>query len=295
MRKKILIPAIIILTLLFSSIAETRLINNVRAWLPYEPSAESSITIDFSSPEENKLYNTENIILNFNVSVGENTQHTLISSISYETDWQKENTTIYSFDGYFLRNEVALHLLSPRKITLPRSKISQSVELADIPEGNHSIKMYVTAWQYSSIEKKLSVFEYYYNYTDLTMANRSGAVFFAVDTISPEIVFSSPKNMTYDSHDVSVNFTVDELFSKCSYSLDGQENVTITGNTTVPSVLDGKHNLTLFVTDVAGNIGSSETLYFTVKVPKPPVVPVLVIMAVVVGACLLIHFKKRKH
>ena len=283
------------MTLLFSSIAETRLINNVRAWLPYEPSAESSITIDFSSPEENKLYNTENIILNFNVSVGENTQHTLISSISYETDWQKENTTIYSFDGYFLRNEVALQLLSPRKITLPRSKISQSVELADIPEGNHSIKMYVTAWQYSSIEKKLSVFEYYYNYTDLTMASRSATVFFAVDTISPEIVFSSPKNMTYDSHDVSVNFTVDELFSKCSYSLDGQENVTITGNTTVPSVLDGKHNLTLFVTDVAGNIGSSETLYFTVKVPKPPVVPVLVIMAVVVGACLLIHFKKRKH
>lgn len=290
-----LILAIIILTLMFSSIAETHLINNVRALPPYEPSAESSITIDVSSPEENKLYNTQNITLNFTVSLGKNTEHNLISSITYETDWQKENTTIYSFDGYFLRNEVSVQLLTPRKITYPRSEISKSVELTDIPEGNHSINMYVTAWQYSSIEEKLSVFEYYYNYTDLTMANRSSTVFFAVDTVSPEIMFSSPKNMTYASRDVSVNFTVDELFSKCSYSLDGQENVTIVGNTTLHSVFDGTHNLTLFVTDAAGNIGSSETMYFTVDVPEPPVVLVIVIIAVMVGACLLIYFKKRKH
>jgi hypothetical protein len=127
------------------------------------------------------------------------------------------------------------------------------------------------------------------------MANRSATVFFAVDTVPPKIVFSSPKNLTYDSSDVSVNFTVDELFSKCSYSLDGQDNVTIEGNITLAGLLDGEHSLKLFAIDSAGNIGSSETKYFTVDVPEPfPVVPVISVVAVV-AVGLLLYFKKRKH
>jgi hypothetical protein len=46
----------------------------------------------------------------------------------------------------------------------------------------------------------------------------------------------------------------------------------------------------------AGNIGSSETVYFTVDVPESfPVVPVIAVVAVVVGAGLMVYFKKRKH
>lgn len=128
------------------------------------------------------------------------------------------------------------------------------------------------------------------------MANRSSTVFFAVDTVSPKIVFSSPKNLTYDSSDVFVNFTVDELFSKCSYSLDGQDNVTIAGNMTLAGLLDGEHSLTLFAIDTAGNIGSSETIYFSVDVPEPfptTLVVASVITVAVVGIVLLVYFKKR--
>jgi hypothetical protein len=198
MRKKTLIPVIIILTLLFSSTAGTQLVKEVKAWPPYESSSESSIIIAVSSPEQNKLYNTKTVKLNLNVSVGKNTDHTLISSISYETNWQKENKTIFSFDGYFSR-ELMDQLCYPRTLKNPVCKSTESLELTDIPEGNHSIKIYVTSWQYSSIEKRKNVFEYYFKYTDLTMASRSAAVFFAVDTVSPKIVVSSPKNMTYDS------------------------------------------------------------------------------------------------
>ena len=293
MRKK-LIPVIIILTLLCSSMTGTQLVKKVNAWPPYDPSAESSITMAVSSPEHNEVYNTKTVELNFNVSVGETADHALISSISYETDWQKENKTIFSYDGYFLR-ELMVQLCYSRTFKNPICKLTESLELTDIPEGNHSIKIYVTSWQYSNIEKRKSVFEYYLQYSDLTMASRSTTVSFAVDSVSPKIMVSSPMNVTYDSRDVSVNFTVDEIFSKCQYSFDGQENVTITGNLTLEGLLDGAHNLTLFATDAAGNIGSSETMYFTVDVPEPPIVPVIAVASIVIGISLLVYFKKRKH
>jgi hypothetical protein len=290
--KKTLLQVAFITVILLAA-GGTQLVKKVEAWPPHEPQAESLITISVSSPEYNKLYNTKIIKLDFYVTVGENISHSLISNICYETDWQKENKTIFSYDGYFLR-EVWVQLSGPRTFIDPVSKLSKSLELTDIPEGNHSIKIYATVWHYSSIEKLQSVFESYLQYRDLTMANRSATVFFAVDTVPPKIVFSSPKNLTYDSSDVSVNFTVDELFSKCSYSLDGQDNVTIEGNITLAGLLDGEHSLKLFAIDSAGNIGSSETKYFTVDVPEPfPVVPVISVVAVV-AVGLLVYFKKRK-
>jgi hypothetical protein len=295
--KQITLTLTLILALLFSAAAGTQLAKKVEAYPPYEPDAESVIKISVSSPEYNKLYNTKTIKLNFYVTVGENTSRSLISKIRYETDWQKENKTIFSYGGYFLR-DLWVQLSSPRTFIDPISKSVQSLELTDIPEGNHSIKIYATVWHYSSIEKLESVFESYLQYRDLTMASRSATVFFATDTISPKIILSAPKNTTYDSSDVSVNFTVDELFSTCSYSLDGQDNVTIAGNMTLTDVLDGEHNLTLFAIDSAGNIGSSETLYFTVDVPESfPVMTVIAIVAVValvLGTGLLVYFKKHK-
>jgi hypothetical protein len=295
--KQITLTLTLILALLFSAVAGAKLAKKVEAYPPYEPDAESAITISVSSPEDNKLYNTKAVKLDFYVTVGENTTHSLISKICYETDWRKENKTVFSYGGYFLR-DLWVQLSSPRTFIDPVSKSVQSLELTDIPEGNHSIRIYATVWHYSSIEKLESVFESYLQYSDLTMASRSVTVFFAIDTVAPEVLFSSPKNMTYDSSDVSVNFTVDELFSKCSYSLDGHDNVTIAGNVTLSDLLDGEHDLTLFAIDSAGNIGSSETLYFTVDVPESfPVMTVIAIAAVValmLGTGLLVYFKKRK-
>lgn len=296
MEKKTPLTIAFISVLLLSAVAGTQLVKKVDAWPPYEPDAESLITISVSSPEDNKLYNTKTVKLAFYVTVGENTSRSLISNICYETDWQKENKTIFSYDGYFLR-ELWVQLSGPRTFTYPISTSFQSLELTDIPEGNHSIKIYATVWHYSSIEKLQSVFESYLQYRDLTMANHSATVFFAVDTVSPKIIFSSPKNLTYDSSDVFVNFTVDELFSKCFYSLDGQDNVTIAGNMTLAGLLDGEHSLTLFAVDTAGNIGSSETIYFSVEVPEP--FPTMLVIAsvftvAVVGIGLLICFKKRR-
>jgi len=128
------------------------------------------------------------------------------------------------------------------------------------------------------------------------MANNSATVFFAVDTIAPKITVFSPKNMTYDSNIISTDFKVEELFSKCAYMLDGQDNVTITGNMTLAGLVNGEHNITFYATDTAGNTGSSETVYFTIAMPEPfPtafVVVVFVAAAVLAVAGLLVYHKK---
>jgi hypothetical protein len=293
--RKAVIVTILILTILLTMVAGTQF---VKAYPQYERDAESLIKISISSPENNELYNTRNVKLDFNITVGETTDHSLISNISYETDWQKENKTIFSFDGYFLR-ELMAQLSYPRTFfTEPTSKLFRSLELTDIPEGNHSIIIYTTVWHYSSIEKIKDVFEYYFQYRDLTMANRSTTVFFAVDTIAPKITVFSPKNMTYDSSIISTDFKVEELFSKCSYRLDGQDNVTTTGNMTLTGLLNGEHNITIYATDTAGNTGSSETIYFTIAMPESfPTVVVVVVSVVTLAlavAGLLVYHKKRR-
>jgi hypothetical protein len=295
-KKKAFLTIAFISVLLFSAITGAQSVRKVEAWPPYEPNAESLITITVASPEYNKLYNTKTVKLNFNVALAETTDHSLISKICYEASWQKENVTLFSFDGYFLR-ELMSQLYSPRTFHSPINRLSKSLELTDIPEGNHSIKIYATIWHYSSIEKLESVFESYLQYHDLTMASRGVTVFFNVDTVSPKIVFSCPKNVTYDSSDVSVDFTVDELCSKCSYSLDGQDNVTIAGNMTLAALPNGEHNVTIYAIDEAGNTGVSEIIYFTVDVPEPfptTLVVASVITVATVGIGLLVYFKKRK-
>ena len=115
----------------------------------------------------------------------------------------------------------------------------------------------------------------------------------------PSVSIASPENKTYDTFDVPLNFTVNESGSQITYSLDGQNNVTAAENTTLTGLSYGEHNITVYATDIAGNIGASETITFTVaKEPEPfptAIVAVIVASVAVVGAGLLVYFKKRKH
>jgi hypothetical protein len=125
----------------------------------------------------------------------------------------------------------------------------------------------------------------------------SEIVDFSIDTISPRISILSPENKTYAATDIPLNLTVNEKGSQITYSLDGQENVTIAGNTTLTGLSEGAHNLTFYVTDSVGNTGASETIYFGIE-PFPTAlvaaVAAAVVSAVVVGVSLLVHFRKRK-
>jgi hypothetical protein len=139
----------------------------------------------------------------------------------------------------------------------------------------------------------------YYGYSISAVSS----VNFTVDTV-PIVSFLSFENTTIDVSDVPLNFTVNQAVSKITYCLDGQENVTISGNTTLAGLPNGKHNITIYAMDETGNIGASKTITFTVASelpPEPPLelfstVPVAAVtgtLAVMVGAGLLVYFKKR--
>ncbi len=107
----------------------------------------------------------------------------------------------------------------------------------------------------------------------------STTVYFTIDTVLPSIAVLSPQNTTYTTGSVSLSFTIDETASWMSYSLDGQANVTIAGNTTLAGLSDGTHSLVVYAGDMAGNEGSSETVHFTIQTPTvdttPPNISVL--------------------
>jgi|YelNatPaOPRAMG01_1025707.scaffolds.fasta_scaffold09369_4 N-acetylneuraminic acid mutarotase len=117
-------------------------------------------------------------------------------------------------------------------------------------------------------------------------------------TVSPVVSVVSPENnRTYAVSNVSLTFTVNKPVVWMGYSLDGQDNVTVTGNTTLSGLSSGLHNVTVYAKDSFGNTGASETITFTIAKPEP--LPTTIAAAVasvaVVGVGLIAYFKKRNN
>ena len=121
---------------------------------------------------------------------------------------------------------------------------------------------------------------------------------YALLTVPPKVSILSPLNLAYNESDVPLVFTVDKPVNWEAYSLDGKQNITITGNTTIANVTNGLHNLALYANDTYGDIGASTTT-FTIEKPAPfPTVTAaaaLGVTAIVVGVGLVVYFKKYRH
>ncbi len=117
----------------------------------------------------------------------------------------------------------------------------------------------------------------------------------------PKISITSPLNLTYNESSVPLVFNADKAVNWTSYSLDGQQNVTFSGIANLTGLSNGLHNITVFAQDTFGNIGSSETISFTITKPESelfPVAPVATVSIVAVAlvvAGLLVYHKKHKH
>jgi hypothetical protein len=112
-----------------------------------------------------------------------------------------------------------------------------------------------------------------------------------VDNTPPKVSFLALENKTFIGS-VPLDFITNEQFSQATYSLDGQENVTINANATLTGLSEGDHNLTVYATDEAGNVGASETIYFSIF---PTTLAIAVVTVAVIGIVLLVYFKKRKY
>jgi len=122
----------------------------------------------------------------------------------------------------------------------------------------------------------------------------------------PYVCVNSPQNVTYTTGNVSLNFTVNEETTWMGYSLDGQDNVTITKNTlTLTELADGSYNITVYATDTDGNTAASKTVSFTIakenETEPPPTtswtttaIATAAVATAAIGATLLIIYAKTK-
>jgi hypothetical protein len=151
--------------------------------------------------------------------------------------------------------------------------IKGNTELFNLSQGAHSIILYAND----------------------SAGNMGGSnrVFFSVDSLPPNIVIINPQNQTYGSTDIQLVFSLNKNATRLAYSLDGQANVTIIGNVTLPALTNGSHRLTVYATDELGNKGS-QTVYFNIA-PFPTLTVVGIaasITIVLAGGYLLIPRKK---
>lgn len=112
----------------------------------------------------------------------------------------------------------------------------------------------------------------------------------------PDIGILLPENKTYTTSSLSLNFTIDEVTSWIGYSLDGQANVTIAGNTTLSGLSDGAHSLIVYAKDIDENIGASEIIYFSIETGLPLwiIIVVIITAAAVTSGIGYVLYKRRK-
>jgi len=110
------------------------------------------------------------------------------------------------------------------------------------------------------------------------------------DTTPPTISVLSPENKTYSVDDIALTFTVDESVSWIAYNLDGQSNVTITGNTTLSDLSDGSHSLVVYAKDTSGNLGASKTIYFSIEIQQGDLFPMWILGAIAIIIAVVLAF-----
>ncbi|MCW4044054.1 MAG: hypothetical protein NWE94_00880 [Candidatus Bathyarchaeota archaeon] len=193
--------------------------------IPAEPIAVPP-SISIQSPA-NETYNTNNVNLKFSVSGNWNPcSEPHYSLIQFSLD--DANPTVVYSPGYYSGMPVQLNM-------------DFSIILKALSEGSHRVVITaVVAGLYLRGQNKA---------LDIGHAIAHASVDFCVDTShQSEISILSPINRTYNTTEISITFTMNRTSSLTGigYSLDGQANVTIVGNTTVAQLAEGAHTITVY-------------------------------------------------
>jgi hypothetical protein len=151
--------------------------------------------------------------------------------------------------------------------------ISGPTPLENLSQGEHSITVYAN--------------------DSLGNMGASKPAYFRIDSSAPYIAIITPQNQTYGSTDIQLIFQINEETKNLCYSLDGDENVTIIGNVTLPALANGEHTLTLYATDKVGNAGYTTVNFDIAPFPIITVTAVVAIVIIILAASYL-FVKRRK-
>jgi hypothetical protein len=221
--------------------------------------------ITMSSPS-NTSYNANSISLNF--TMGHIHPLATEASIYYSLD-EKDKISIFSVNESridFVKNEFTPF----------------NLKIGNLSDGLHNLTVYAQI-----------------TYLHYGLSSDYSSVQFTIDISPPTISGLSIVNKTYTEQNIPLSFNLDEKANWVGYNLDKQGNTTMQGNMTLTGLSDGSHSIVFYANDTLGNMGKSETVFFTVNIPRaedftPAIIfSGMIVIAVAVG--LLVYFKKRKH
>jgi hypothetical protein len=255
---------------------------------PFEP-LKTLPSIDVYSPIQNETYYSPHLLLNFTVikpdswfnptSSGVDLVYGNLRSVYYTVDGgEPQNITVndpYPTDG--ITN------------TLPQSNFTFSLTL-NLTAGVHSVEIGVEANSYYLGPDWIPL-------SHIVLQTMSEPINFTVTLAEPVII--TPENAVYNESVVPLVFSLGAPASWVGYSLDGKDNVTLSGNTTLTGLSNGWHNVTVYANDTSGNVYSSQTVNFKVAQSSltaslAATVAISTAAIVVVGGVLAVYFKKRK-
>ncbi len=113
-----------------------------------------------------------------------------------------------------------------------------------------------------------------YSCTDGTETAKNNITYFNIDLTLPIITIQLPENKTYNTTTIKLNYTTTDNngIDSCWYEYDNNGTTTLNNceNTTLTSLLNGNHNITVYTKDIAGNINST-IQYFTIDTIPPEI------------------------
>jgi hypothetical protein len=278
---------------------------NVAKANPYLPGVETAPpegtkpqVIMLLTPQNETTIHKDSVLLTVNVTVGASRPYKgmytsevnkIITEVYYYADWIKENFTVYlpKTDQYGAYIDADAYR---------RTSVEFSKELTELPEENHTITIYTKekGW-YEGESNGAYVYQYRFYITEYATINFVVNLTLPTHTELPNVMITSPQQNGKFTSTVPLIFEGDNI-AKIGYSLDGQENVTVTSNTTLTNLSNGLHTLTVYVWNFEGTVISLQSIVFSVNDSEPFLTP-LVFFCVIFAfaACMGIIICLRKN
>jgi hypothetical protein len=310
MAKKGIVSIVISLILLLAILQVNEVVEaNPIPW-PVTPNTQEKPTLTIETPQNYTTYGVDGVPLDFS----------LVQPSSWDVTYDfffhiGEVTGLeVSVDGNFSSS----YPFSPADNQTPLNPFPPtyySIVLYNLTLGMHEVK--VTVQAYSLYTTPISGRQNIpVNHTSLYQYPIVVSDIVYINIAPPKVLVLSPQTTTYNETSVSFVYSVNEATAQVYYSLDGQTNTTVPSNATLDYLSDegynaslfttvltdlsnGIHNVTVYATDLAGNI-SNQTISFIVEKPNTllfelDIVAIAIPVAVIcLIAGLLIYRRHRK-
>ncbi len=247
-----------------------------------DSSAPFIVKLSIEKPNNNLTY-TDNLPLKFMIEyIDESDMYTLEEEISYSID---NNSMSLICSNSF-----------PYAGQYQSVSTNNTINISNLTNGEHQLTIVADGW-FGRIGSGFGI-PFNVSFTPI--------LFSIYNTPPPNIIVYAPKNQSYiftniSSNVIPLNFTVDKRTSWIGYSLDNQNNITITENITLTGLSEGQHKLVMYANDTIGNMGTSQTIYFTIAREESILqggfsilFVVIVVVATIVALSALFYFKKHK-